>query len=121
MTKTLDIQAKYLDGGIIDASNKHLFSPAIREAYEFFEGYGFDTPINPIKHQEVLQVQMHWKWRPKLQELKKTAPETPFREIVKQLLDDLFQPEFWSDDEVLDLIIWAKKTWQEAEAKAQID
>lgn len=120
MTTAIEVSTKYLDGNEITAANKHLFSPGIRAMFEFFEKNGADTPIDPIKHKESIQVGMHWKWRPKLQELKKTAPETPFREIVKQLLDDLFQPEFWSDDEVLDLIIWAKKTWQEAEVNVVI-
>ncbi len=114
MTTTIDNRTTYLQEGTIDASNKHLFSPGIQAAYEFFEVYGFDTPINPIKHGEGVRWAMRHVWQPKIVEMKKTNSELVFKDVVVAMLADLEQPEYWSDDNVIDLVLWAKKVWQAA-------
>lgn len=111
MTAATDTGQTYLREGTISAPNKHLFSPAMQEAFEFFEQWG-DKPFNPEKHADALRFAVRWSWQPKIAQMKKENPAFPFKDLVIAILDKL--PAEWPDDDMIDLIQWAKTVWRKS-------
>jgi hypothetical protein len=111
MTSTIDTTSKtYLTEGTISVSNKHLFSPPMQELFDFMEDWG-DKPINPIKYNEDVRiVKYYWKFNAQIIEKKQNNPDLPFKKLVSDLLTQL--PNDWEAEHTIDLIVWAKKTWQ---------
>lgn len=97
--------------GTIDALNKHLFSPAIQEVFEFFEKWG-DKPFDPEKHAEAFRFAFKWSWKEKITLKKQEKPATPFKEIAVAMLEDA--PADWTAEEMADVIRWAERVWQES-------
>lgn len=97
--------------GTIDASNKHLFSPALQEVFEFFEQWG-DKPFDPEKNDEAFRVAFKWSWKEKISLKKQETPAMPFKEIAVAVLEDA--PADWTAEEMADLIRWAERVWQES-------
>jgi hypothetical protein len=103
----------YKKEGTISASNKHLHSPAMQELFDFMEDWG-DKPINPLKYNEdVRLVKYYWKFNTQIVEKKHSNPDLNFKDLVSDLLSQI--PNDWDAEQVLDLIVWAKKTWQNNE------
>jgi hypothetical protein len=110
MTVTIDTNPIFLKEGTIDASNMHLFAPDVREAFLFFREYE-DKPINPIEYAEDVRIAFQSKFRNQIVEKKQNNPTLIFKSLLSDLLYQL--PNDWEDDQVIDIIIWAKKVWQE--------
>jgi hypothetical protein len=110
MTATIDTSPKFLKEGTIDVSNMHLFAPDVQEAFLFFQEYE-DKPINPIKHAEAVRVAFQSKFRSQIIEKKQNNATLVFKSLITDLLYQL--PNDWEDDQVIDIIVWAKKVWQE--------
>jgi hypothetical protein len=81
-------------------SEKHSF---------FFQQYE-DKPINPVKHAEAVKIAYQSKFKNQIIEKKLTNPSLVFKSLIADLLNQL--PNDWEDDQVIDIIVWAKKIWQ---------
>lgn len=97
--------------GTIDASNKHLFSPAIQEVFEFFEEWD-DKPFDPQKHAEALIFAFKWSWKEKIILRKQEDADMPFKEIAVAILKDT--PPDWTAEDKADVVRWAERVWQES-------